>query len=147
MSEEQKADLARFREELTNQTNKMLNDAKNLMKEIATSNNKQAAELHKFLKEFKDSFLKSQAQFHNMLSAYYKGEIKKPVHDMLAAFHNEMQKLGNEFHQAHNAWMSFSRSMDAKKKLAHPTAEIKAPETAAPTPKRRGGRRKARSHK
>jgi predicted DNA-binding protein YlxM (UPF0122 family) len=156
MSEEQKAALASFRKNLMDETRKMLDAfAKEhkgtttaLKEDLSKFHQKLQRETHTMINNFKTNFQEMAEELRKMLSGYYKGEIKKPVKDMLGVFHNEMQKLSNEFHQAHNTWMSFSRSMDAKKKIRHPTEAIEAPKPmAAATPRRKGKRGRKASRK
>ena len=124
MSEEQRAELANFRKSLSGETKKIINKT------------------HTMLNGFKSDFEKMAQDLHKMLSIYYKENIKKDVQDKLGSFNNEMKKLSAEFRQAHNAWMSSSRSIDAKRHIKQ--APEKAPKAAAPrrTAKKRKTSRK-----
>lgn len=91
---------------------------------------KMLRETHTLLQTFKNDFEKMSHELHSMLSGYYKGEIQKPVHDMLAKYHSQMNALGSDFHKAHEAWMSLSRAMSAAKqglKAAPEAGSPKAP--------------------
>lgn len=131
MSEELHSELEHFCKELADMTGKMLNGFHKEHKEMASEmreglskfHHRIYADTHKFLKEFKTSFLKAQDQFHNMLSSYYKGEIQKPVKEMLGRYDREMRAMANDFSKAHEAWMSFARSMSAKKGIKKPPAK------------------------
>ncbi len=162
MSEEQKAELARFRKNLTDETKKLMADARNMIDAFAKEHKEMATALradlnkfhhgmyrqtHQMLNEFRTNFESMSEELHNMLSGYYKGEIKKPVHDMLSAFHNDMKKLGDEFHQAHQAWMNFSHSMSAKRYVKHAPEEIESPSKSTPKGRTGGRKRKAHSRK
>ena len=111
MSEEQKAELARFRKTLVADTRAMLNT-------------------------FKNDFEKMAQELHQMLSGYYKGEVQKPVHDMLTAYHNQMKKMADDFSEAHKAWTHLARSLSAKRNKEVVAEEI------APRKKRKYSRRK-----
>lgn len=115
MSEEQKAELARFRKTLVADTRAMLNT-------------------------FKNDFEKMAQELDTMLSNYYKQDIQGPVHSMLKTYHNQMKALASEFGKVHEAWMSCVRSMNAKR-MKHVPEEESAPAPKA-TKKRKYSRRK-----
>lgn len=100
MSEEQRKELAHFTKELRDATNELMNGFSRARKEMAAS---LMGDLHKY---------------HNSLS--------KDTQAMLNAFKNNMKALANEFHQAHNVWLNFSRSMmEAKRGMKQiPKEEI-----------------------
>lgn len=115
MSEEQRTELGHFVNELRKTTKSMLNEFDKEHKERTDELRMDLAKVPKMLHEFMNNFLKAANQFHNMLSSYYKDEIQKPVQNMLGSYHKQMNQIANEFHQGHEAWMSISRSMSAKK--------------------------------
>lgn len=123
MSEELRSELADFVKQLHGDVEKMMR------------------ETHVLLQTFKTDFEKMSHELHSMLSGYYKGEIKKPVHDMLGKYHNQMTALANDFHKAHEAWMSLSRAMSAAKEGLKTAPEAESPKTA-PGKKRKYSRRK-----
>lgn len=115
MSEEQKAELARFRKTL-------------------------GADTRAMLKTFKNDFEKMAQELDTMLSNYYKQDIQGPVHSMLKTYHNQMTVLAGEFRKVHEAWMSCVRSMNAKR-MKHVPEEENAPAPKV-TKKRKYSRRK-----
>lgn len=108
MSEELRSDLEHFRKELLDITRKMINEFAKQHREMATAQRED-------LNEFRSSFEKMAQELHKMLTSYYKGEIQKPVQSMLNTFHNQMKALQNEFQKVHQAWLSVTRSMSAKR--------------------------------
>lgn len=123
MSEEQRSELDHFKKELMNMTKKMLSAFDKEHREMAAELRNDLSKFHrrihndtqKYLREFRTEFEKMAEEMRKMLSGYYKGEIQKPVHDMLSKYHNQMKVLAGEFQKGHEAWMSISRSMNAKK--------------------------------
>lgn len=118
MSEEQKAELACFRKTLIAETDHILKDTRAM------------------LNTFKNDFEKMAQELHSMLAGYYKGEVQKPVHDMLTAYHNQMKKMADDFRQGHNAWTHLARSLSAKRNKEVVAEEI------TPRKKRKYSRRK-----
>lgn len=139
MSQELRGDLDHFRKSLTEDTQRLVSETRRMMNGIRKQQDEMAVNLrdeldrfhhtlykdtHAMLNEFRSSFGKMSEDLRKMLSSYYRIDIKKNVHDTLAKFHSQMNAFANEFRQAHNAWIGFSRSLNAKRGMKQTPKKI-----------------------
>lgn len=96
MSEELRSSLEHFRKDLQNETSKLMDETRKLMNVIAKQH-----------QEMSETLRGDLNKFHQ--------EMYSETHKMLKGYKDALGKISADFHSAHNAWVSLSRSMSHKR--------------------------------